>query len=123
MEADGVLLNDFFNSEILTKIKAEPEKGAKVLDMLKAKVLDAARDIKAKTLEVPQQLNEVELNDSFFFNAKVPTKLKAKVLTKLEAKVLTKIEAEHDQSAMEEGLLLGSGWTSRSLTSLTTTPT
>ena len=74
-------------------------------------------------------LKEVRFRD--FFNYKVPTKLEvnvlikleAKVLTKLEAKVLTKIEAEHDQSAMEEGLLLGSGWTSRSLTSLTTTPT
>ena len=34
LEAGGVLLNDFFNNEVLTKIKAEPEKGAKMLKKL-----------------------------------------------------------------------------------------
>ena len=110
-----------------------------------SKVLDAARDIEAKSpevpkklnkaehvaidelviinenakeekplldklpnepVEVPKQLDEAELGDVFFFNTKVLNKLKAKVLTKLKIKVLTKIEAEHDGSAMEEGLPL-----------------
>ena len=39
LKTAGILLNDFFNSKMLTKIKAEPNNSAQVLDMLKAKVL------------------------------------------------------------------------------------
>ena len=42
LEAEGVLLNNYVSAEVLTKIEAGPNKAAKVLGKLEAKVLEKA---------------------------------------------------------------------------------
>ena len=121
LEAEGVPPNDDLNAEMLTKIKAGPDEGAKVLGKLEAKVLEKAerqeerelarleeQDLQVKKkqeLELEKELTErrlmlEDLEEQALIMQSVLKEVRFwdffnyKVPTKLEVKVLIKLEAK-----------------------------